>query len=687
MRLDLDDVVVQLTGYADRGFINVLVTVPAAVLTNASGLCVNAEPLPSPMFQNGPLPFDIRVHPHDALLAPDDHWSKPGEVWTPTAEVQCNNETLHEAATERCAMAVDMQEDCITDVCASGDLSAAGPIIDASEARARAVNASVLWPVEANECESAPCQHNGHCVDLMLSYNCECVPGFTGLNCEETRERYPEQKPQQEPQPEPEPEPEPSLPPASMWSGSCENVADFAQAAAAVTAACCDESGETCENGLPSVCTEDCEAVLIPMRAACLPFVIESNLDEGNVKESLDVTVAECPSQRCDDVTGPMPACPVETVCIGNFDLSTGTWLQQPQWEAAGRHFDDICVCTHIRGNLTFGSDVDAGKRPTCLRVLDGDLIVESMHNIQTLRGFDQVQRVLGSVTVRHLPRLCSVHGLALLTDVGGDLVLADLPVLATIEGLGRLRAVNSSLKLQSLQILSATPLPSLMYVGRALTVSDLPHLGTLGGFEPLQDIGRGVQGCSRTIDGCRCDGSDWGLLHLADLPLVVDLSGFKSLERVGRLEVQRVPIQSIGLHALRRVEGVMVQPECRDDSDRSGWIIIIDPAFDDTYSSFTADLPSLAVDAHVSLQWGDGAPDVFSIRVQVDTSQPPPPSDGGADVHNSTDIDITTTQQVIWRHSSTCAPARPVTQLFSWLNLRYTASFGLKVAVCLDSR
>ncbi|XP_012155413.1 protein eyes shut isoform X2 [Ceratitis capitata] len=38
---------------------------------------------------------------------------------------------------------------------------------------------------EINECESAPCQNGGVCVDKLASYVCACPMGYTGNNCEE----------------------------------------------------------------------------------------------------------------------------------------------------------------------------------------------------------------------------------------------------------------------------------------------------------------------------------------------------------------------------------------------------------------------------------------------------------------------------------------------------------------------
>ena len=38
--------------------------------------------------------------------------------------------------------------------------------------------------IDIDECASSPCKNGGTCIDGVDSYTCDCVPGFTGINCE-----------------------------------------------------------------------------------------------------------------------------------------------------------------------------------------------------------------------------------------------------------------------------------------------------------------------------------------------------------------------------------------------------------------------------------------------------------------------------------------------------------------------
>lgn len=41
-----------------------------------------------------------------------------------------------------------------------------------------------LLKLEVNECLSDPCQNGGICEDLFDKYECDCLPGYDGVLCE-----------------------------------------------------------------------------------------------------------------------------------------------------------------------------------------------------------------------------------------------------------------------------------------------------------------------------------------------------------------------------------------------------------------------------------------------------------------------------------------------------------------------
>ena len=42
----------------------------------------------------------------------------------------------------------------------------------------------VLTSTDIDECASGPCQNGGTCIDQVNGYQCQCVPGYTDLQCQ-----------------------------------------------------------------------------------------------------------------------------------------------------------------------------------------------------------------------------------------------------------------------------------------------------------------------------------------------------------------------------------------------------------------------------------------------------------------------------------------------------------------------
>ena len=45
-------------------------------------------------------------------------------------------------------------------------------------------NIDIFQITDIDDCEPNPCEHGGTCTDGVNSYTCECVDGYTGVNCE-----------------------------------------------------------------------------------------------------------------------------------------------------------------------------------------------------------------------------------------------------------------------------------------------------------------------------------------------------------------------------------------------------------------------------------------------------------------------------------------------------------------------
>ena len=38
--------------------------------------------------------------------------------------------------------------------------------------------------VDIDDCSDTPCAHGGECIDGVDEYSCNCVPGYTGNDCD-----------------------------------------------------------------------------------------------------------------------------------------------------------------------------------------------------------------------------------------------------------------------------------------------------------------------------------------------------------------------------------------------------------------------------------------------------------------------------------------------------------------------
>ena len=48
----------------------------------------------------------------------------------------------------------------------------------------------IFFTKDTNECDPDPCHNGGTCIDAMNDYSCECIPGFEGKNCAESKYRH-----------------------------------------------------------------------------------------------------------------------------------------------------------------------------------------------------------------------------------------------------------------------------------------------------------------------------------------------------------------------------------------------------------------------------------------------------------------------------------------------------------------
>ena len=48
----------------------------------------------------------------------------------------------------------------------------------------------IIQITDIDDCEPNPCEHGGTCTDGADSYTCECVDGYTGVDCQTSMTLY-----------------------------------------------------------------------------------------------------------------------------------------------------------------------------------------------------------------------------------------------------------------------------------------------------------------------------------------------------------------------------------------------------------------------------------------------------------------------------------------------------------------
>eukprot|EP01052_Picozoa_sp_SAG31_P034100 SAG31_NODE_3936_length_3736_cov_6.504302_1_plen_780_part_00 len=84
--------------------------------------------------------------------------------------------------------------------------------------------------------------------------------------------------------------------PTSGGALSCNSFNDFQRIASLITAQCCDEANEHCNNGMPTSCNGGCAAILLPTQIACATFLQNAGAAMRPVYDTINEAAEKCPN-------------------------------------------------------------------------------------------------------------------------------------------------------------------------------------------------------------------------------------------------------------------------------------------------------------------------------------------------------------------------------------------------------
>ena len=91
---------------------------------------------------------------------------------------------------------------------------------------------------------------------------------------------------------------------AGQAARDCSSMVDLNHFADAVTAVCCDDESDGCDDdGIPAHCDADCAPTILEMQEACGSVLLAWDRFLGPLKDNVDAVAAACPANIIPDPT------------------------------------------------------------------------------------------------------------------------------------------------------------------------------------------------------------------------------------------------------------------------------------------------------------------------------------------------------------------------------------------------